>query len=116
VEPTGIMLRGFFCTVAVVLAAMNMGGCSSVLIDSIPTWAGGEPADTPERPAVQPDYPPVNERPPPRSATVVTEAEQARIEKELTEARDAQTERAKDVQADRDGMLANTPQAPAKPY
>jgi len=100
---------------AVSAAALAGGGCSSSVIDSIPNWAGGEPAGTPERPAKEAEYPPVNDRPPPRGTELVTEEEQARIKRDLAAARTAQTERAKQVQKDRDEMLANTPQSPVKP-
>lgn len=109
-------MRRFFFIFGITVAALSMSGCSSLFVDSIPTWAGGEPAGTPERPAAQPEYPPVNERPPSRSTTVITEDEQGRIERELTAARNAQAARAKEVQEDRDGMLANTPQPPPKRY
>ncbi len=100
---------------AVLTVALAGGGCSTKTIDSIPNWAGGEPVGTPERPAAQAEYPPVNDRPPPRRTELVTEEEQAKIEQDLAAARAAQAVRAKQVQKDRDQMLANTPQPAAKP-
>jgi hypothetical protein len=88
-------------------------GCSSSVIDSIPTWAGGEPVGTPERPAMEMEYPPVNDRPASRETKVVTEQEQARIERELAAIRDAQARQAAQVKKDRDGMLANAPRSSA---
>ncbi len=96
-------------------AALAGSGCSSKVIDAVPNWAGGEPVGTPERPASQAEYPPVNDRPPPRRTELITEEEQAKIEQDLAAAHAAQAVRAKQVQKDRDQMLANTPQPAAKP-
>ncbi|MEX0841874.1 MAG: hypothetical protein WD039_06265 [Xanthobacteraceae bacterium] len=113
-DPAVSLLR-LALTIGVLLAVLACVGCSSSVIDSVPNWAGGEPAGTPERPAVEAQYPPVNDRPPPRDAQLITEEEQTRIEQELAAARAAQAARAKQMQKDREGMLANTPQPPAKP-
>ena len=89
-------------------------GCSTSAIDSIPQWAGGKPEGTPERLATEMQYPPVNERPPARNSRVVSEDEQAKIERDLAAARDAQAKQAAQVKKDRAGMLANQPK-PAQP-
>lgn len=93
-----------------VLAA---AGCSTSAIDSIPQWAGGKPESTPERPAAEMAYPPVNERPPARDSRVVSEEEQAKIERELAAARDAQAKQAAQVKKERAGMMANPPKPAA---
>ncbi|HZS64084.1 MAG TPA: hypothetical protein VFA53_06255 [Xanthobacteraceae bacterium] len=97
------------------LAAFGLSGCSASIIDSIPTWAGGEPQGTPPRSAVEPSYPPVHDRPPPPATKVISEQEEAKIERELAAAREAQAARAKQMQKDRADMLANTPQPPSIP-
>jgi hypothetical protein len=94
--------------------ALLGAGCSSSVIDSIPAWAGGEAPGTPERPAVAAEYPPVNDRPPSRELQLITEQEQARIEKELTAARANQVTQSEAVRKDREEMLANSPLSPAQ--
>jgi hypothetical protein len=97
----------------VCLATLTVGGCSSVsLVDSIPSWAGGPVEGTPERPAALAEYPPVNDRPPPRPTKLITEAEQTKLESELIAARAKQDIRAKEVRKGREEMLANPPKLP----
>jgi hypothetical protein len=105
-------LRRLALALGMSLAALSTAGCSASVIDSIPTWAGGEPSGTPDRPAVDPAYPPVHDRPPARDSKVISEQDEAKIEKELATARDIQAARAKKVQKDRSDMLADTPQPP----
>jgi hypothetical protein len=97
------------------MLALAAAGCSSSTIDSIPTWAGGEPAGTPQRLATELPYPAVNDRPPARDSKVVSEEEQAKIERELAAAREAQSKQAAQVKKDRAGMLANPPKPNAPP-
>jgi hypothetical protein len=94
--------------------ALSAAGCSTAAVDSIPNWAGGKPENAPPRLATEMEYLPVNERPPPRDSKIVTVEEQAKIEKELAAARDAQAKQAAQVKKDRAGMLANQPK-PAPP-
>ena len=95
--------------------ALAAAGCSSTaVIDSIPTWAGGEPEGTPQRAANELQTPAVNERPPPRDAKVITVEEQAKAEKELAAAREVQAKQAAQVKKARQEMLANQPK-PAQP-
>lgn len=110
-----VPLLKWVAALALFTAVLAGSGCSTKTIDSIPDWAGGEPVGTPERPAAQAEYPPVNDRPPPRPTELITEEEQAKIEQDLAIAHAAQAARAKQVQKDRDQMLANTPQPAAKP-
>ena len=100
--------------IALVLA-LAAAGCSSSAIDSIPAWAGGEPAGTPQRPATELQYPAVNERPPARDTKVVSEEEQEKIERELAAARATQSKQAAQVKKDRAGMLANQPKPNTPP-
>lgn len=85
------------------------------MIDAIPTWAGGEPAGAPDRPTTVAEYPPVNDRPPPRDTKLITEEEQAKAERDLMAARNSQAAEAKGVKDSRDQILGNTPTAQAKP-
>jgi hypothetical protein len=98
--------------------ALSLGlaaaACSSTAIDGIPGWAGGEPAGAPPRLATELQYPPVNDRPPPRETHIVSEEEQARIERELAAARDTQARQAAQVRKERANMIANQPR-PAAP-
>src|SRR5687768_524105 len=91
------------------LLALASAGCSNTVIDSIPAWAGGEPAGTPQRPATELQYPAVNDRPPARDTKVASEEEQQKIERELAAARAAQATQAAQVKKERAGMLANQP-------
>jgi len=79
----------------------------------MPNWVGGEPPDTPARLESELQYPAVNERPPARDAKVVSEEEQAKIERELAAARETQAKKAAQVKKDRAGMLANQPKPTA---
>ena len=97
------------------LLALTAAGCSNSTIDSIPSWAGGEPTGTPQRPATEMQYPAVNDRPPARDTKVVSEEEQAKIERELAAAREAQSRQAAQVKKDRAGMLANQPKPNTPP-
>ncbi len=103
------LLRRLVTILGISAACLAVGACSSSVIDSIPSWAGGEPVGTPERPTATAEYPPVNERPPPRPAQLITEEEQAKVERELAEAHAAQIQRAQQVRKDRSDMLANSP-------
>lgn len=95
--------------------ALGTAGCSTSAIDSIPAWAGGEPEGAPQRPATEMQYPPVNDRPPPHDTKIVSEEEQAKIERELAAAREAQARRAAQVKKDRASMIANQPKPNAPP-
>lgn len=66
---------------------LMLGGCASHVAD-MPVV--GLPANTPERPAVAPDYLPVNDVTPPRTETPLTPDQRAQLTRELTAARDRQ--------------------------
>jgi hypothetical protein len=81
---------------AAVLAAVvasNLSACSSTIFSELPASVGGLPAGTPDRPATPTAYPAVHDMPPPRTDTVLTEAEQKKIQQDLNAARDQQTKR-----------------------
>jgi len=62
-------------------------GCASTVADRTPTAMGGLPEDTPARPSTPSAYPAVNDVPPPRSSTVLSSADQKKLEDELAAAR-----------------------------
>ena len=97
-------------TAAVFAAALALGGCSSAVVDAIPNWAGGEPAAAPARPTATAEYPPVNDRPPPRETQLITVQEQNRLESELTAARAKQAAAAQETQRDRQEVFSSTPE------
>lgn len=74
---------------------------SSVVIDSIPKWAGGEPANVPPRPATS-SYSAVNAPIPPRAAPALTPEEQSKAVAELIAARNRAAAQAKAAQKDED--------------
>ena len=75
---------------------------SSVVTDSLPTWAGGEPVNAPARPATQPAYPAVNAPVPPRAMPALTAEEQKKAVDELVEARNRAVAKAKAANRDED--------------
>lgn len=77
--------------VAAVLAG-GLAACSTAQIDSIPTEIGGLPAGAPARPAVAPAYPAVHDMPPARTAPVLDEEQQKKLEADLIAARNRQSE------------------------
>ena len=92
---------------------MLLGGCASsfeathdraadVVTDSLPKWAGGEPANMPARSADPPAYPAVNAPVAPRVADALTADEQSREVADLIAARNRAAARAKAAQQDED--------------
>jgi len=70
--------------------AIALAGCSpGAIIDKLPSGMG-LPAGTPERPATPYEYPAVHDMPPNRPSAPMTEAEQAKLEKDLADTRDRQ--------------------------
>jgi hypothetical protein len=80
-------------------ATIALGGCSSQIAD-MPSL--GLPADAPERPKEAGSYLPVHDLPPDRAEEVMKPAELAKIQADLTAARDRQA-------------AAANPAAPSKP-
>ena len=72
---------------ALLIAALALGGCSTMIAD-LP--AVGTPADAPERPKEAGAYLPVHDLPPDREEEAMKPAELAKIQAELTAARDRQ--------------------------
>lgn len=77
------------------LLGLALGGCSIPLAD-MPLV--GLPANTPARPATPAEYLPVHDVPSPRSETVLNQAQQDRLEKDLLAARDRQASGAQAAQ------------------
>ena len=83
---------------ALFASAFALGGCSTQIAD-MP--ALGVPADAPERPKEAGGYLPVHDLPPDRDEAAIKPAELAKIQSDLTAARDRQA-------------TASTPAKPAK--
>jgi hypothetical protein len=79
-----------FLWAAAGLATVLTGCAPGSMIDRIPGEIGGLPAGAPARPETPHEYPAVHDMPPDRSSTPMTEAEQAKLEKELVKVRDRQ--------------------------
>lgn len=73
---------------AVLALGPMLGACASSHVADMPVV--GLPANTPERPAVAPDYLPVNNTPPPRAEAPMTPEQRAQLTRDLTAARDRQ--------------------------
>lgn len=72
---------------AMVASALALGGCSTQIAD-MPGL--GVPTDAPERPKEAGGYLPVHDLPPERNEEAIKPAELAKIQSELTAARDRQ--------------------------
>jgi hypothetical protein len=69
-------------------ASLILAGCSVGSVgEHIPAAAGGLPEGTPQRPTTPQPYPAVHDMPPPRSSTVLTDAELKKLEDDLVAAR-----------------------------
>jgi|SRR5271165_2852007 len=77
---------GFACS----LLALLLCGCAHA-----PTWAGGEPASIPPRPARASAYPPVFEVQPARRAKLLTGEQQEKLQADLAATRNRTIARAK---------------------
>ena len=84
---------------ALCASALTLGGCSTQIADMPGV---GLPADAPERPKEAGGYLPVHDMPPDRNEEAMKPAELAKIQAELTAARDRQA------------TATTTPQKPAK--
>ena len=84
---------------AVVLAGCTAGG---MVADHLPNAVGGLPDGTPQRPASSMPYPAVNDMPPPRATTVLTDAETRKLESDLVAARNRAAEAAAKPAVDAD--------------
>jgi hypothetical protein len=95
------------------MSAALLGGCASsfeashdrtanIVTDSLPQWAGGEPAKMPARSATPPAYPVVNAPVAPRAAPALTTEEQSREVADLIAARERAAARAKAAHQEED--------------
>ena len=77
-----------------VALSLALSGCASISEKFAETASQapkiGLSANTPARPAQQIDYPAVHDVPPPRTATVLTDVEQQKLETDLVAARNQQ--------------------------
>jgi hypothetical protein len=85
---TSIARQRAFALAAALALLVMLPGCASTIADNLPTWAGGIPADTPDRSATPVAYPAVHDMPPPRQTETLTYDEQTRLEKDLADQRD----------------------------
>ena len=84
---------------ALLAGALGLAGCSagSMVGDHMPTALGGLPEGAPARATKPSAYPAVHDMPPPRGSTVLTDAEQKKLEDDLIAARTRTGEAAKPV-------------------
>ena len=73
-----------------------------MVADHLPNAVGGLPDGTPQRPASSMPYPAVNDLPPPRATTVLTDAETKKLESDLVAARNRAAEAAAKPTGDTD--------------
>jgi hypothetical protein len=80
-----------------IASAGLLGGCSggSTIADHLPTALGGLPENPPQRPTTAAPYPAVHDMPPSRPTTVLSDAEQTKLETDLAAARSRTSEAAK---------------------
>jgi hypothetical protein len=84
------MIRVFERTLWAAALVAALAGCSaSTVIDRLPADVG-LPAGAPARPEKPYEYPAVHDMPPARASVPMTEEEQVRLEKELSNVRDRQ--------------------------
>ena len=84
---------------ALLAGALGLAGCSagSMIGDHMPSALGGLPEGAPQRTTKPSAYPAVHDMPPPRGSTVLTDAEQKKLEDDLIAARTRTGEAAKPV-------------------
>jgi hypothetical protein len=82
---------------ALIAGAGLLAGCTggNTIADHLPTALGGLPEATPQRPTTASAYPAVHDMPPPRPTTVLSSAEQTKLENDLAAARNRAAEAAK---------------------
>jgi hypothetical protein len=85
------LLRRVGATALLTAGAMMLTGCGAFIADHTPTIAGGLPEAAPARPETPVAYPAVHDLPPKREGTVLTDAEQKKLEDELIAARNRTT-------------------------
>jgi hypothetical protein len=75
---------------------------SSVIVESLPKWAGGEPASVPRRLETPPAYPAVNAPVAPRTTPALSPEEQSKAVAELVAARNRAAAQGKAAHKDED--------------
>lgn len=80
----------------------NQDRTSSIIIDGLPKWAGGQPVNVPPRPATPPAYPTINAPIPPREVQALTPEEQSKAVADLIAARNRAVAQAKAAHRDED--------------
>lgn len=80
---------------------------SNLVTDSIPKWAGGEPANMPARSATPPAYPAVNAPVAPRPEPTLTPEEQSRAVADLVAARNRAAAQAKAAHQENEDIAAD---------
>ena len=75
--------RRVFAAGMLLAAALAPAGCASNIGDRMPAAIGGLPENAPQRPQNPAAFPAVHDRPPQRSSTILSGAEQKRLEDEL---------------------------------
>jgi hypothetical protein len=99
--------------IALAASAALLGACassfetsqdrtSSVFVDNMPKWAGGEPASVPPRPQTPPPYAAVNAPIAPRATPALTPEEQSKAIADLIAARNRAIAQGKAAQKDED--------------
>jgi hypothetical protein len=78
---------------------------SSIIVESMPKWAGGEPASVPPRPQTPTPYPAVNAPVAPRATPALTPEEQNKAIAELVAARNRAAAQGKAAHKDEDIAL-----------
>jgi hypothetical protein len=79
--------RLLLATMAILFSATMLAGCGTIIADHLPMAAGGLTEGIPDRPTKQTNFPAVHDLPPPRASTVLTDAEQKKLEDDLIAAR-----------------------------
>jgi len=105
------MASGSWGTAVLLFAAISMTGCASttqvetshtgttqLIADKWPTWAGGEPVDTPARPTHS-AYPNVFDSPPPRSTPTLSAEQQNKAAADLDSLRKRVSDQVKAAKA-----------------
>jgi len=77
-----------FAAAALLAAVLPLAGCAGTHMgDQMPAAIGGLPEGAPARPETPPAYPAVHDMPPARDSTMLSGAEQKKLEDELAAAR-----------------------------
>jgi hypothetical protein len=111
------MLRAFARSVLGAAGlALVLAGCSPApLLGKLPESMGGLPANAPARPTTAYEYPAVHDMPPPRATQPMSDADQIKMERDLSAARDRQASSKEANADDADKPKKAAPAAKKKP-